>query len=834
MKGRRFLPLVVIAAGLLAYHNSFTGEFIRDDLGSIVLNPTIRHLWPIWQALSPPHRNWQTVEGRPFINLSLAINYALGGFNVRGYHALNLTIHILAGLTLLGIVRRTLLRPVLRERFGAAADELALASALLWMLHPLQTEAVSYIVQRAESIMGLFYLLTLYCFIRGVESPASGNGKWFMGNGSWQPRARLWYGISVAACALGMASKEVMVSAPVMVMLYDRVFVSGSFREAWRRRWPLYLALGCTWILLGCLLVSAGVFAYSSMTAQRIGITRWEYLTTEPGVILHYLRLCVWPRPLYFDFYEWPVARTWMGILPPAVVLLIPVAAAAWAWGRNPVPTPRVGPIWGFLCAWFFLILAPTSSVVPLHDVIFEHRMYLSLAAVVCLVVMGLYSLAGRRSFPVFVLLAIALGFLTCRRNRDYRSDIALRLDAVAQAPNAPLPRYGLGVALQQAGRFQEAIDQYERVVRLRPGLVEGHYFLGLCLDQVGRTHEAIEQYEQTLWLKPEQASALNSLGVALAKVGRLQEAVEHFQQSVYYKPGYAEARTNLGIALSRLGKLPEAMEQYREALRLKPDSAEAHYYLGLGLERLGRTQEAMGEYEQALRFKPDLVDAHNTLGIALSKAGRLPEAIEQFQQAVRLKPDFAEAHYYLGLALEGLERTQEATEQYEQAVHLKPNLVDAHTNLGAALAHAGRLPEAIEHFQQVVRLKPGKAEAHCNLGIALFQSGNVAEAIGQFNEALRINPNYAEAHNGAGSALLTMGRGPEAVRQYEEALRSDPRFAPAHYNLGVVLEQMGRWQDAMNHYEQALRIRPDYPEARDRLRRLRAAHQGQEAVSPR
>jgi len=175
---------VVVAAGLLAYCNSFTGGFFHDDFTSIPENPTIQRLWPIWQALSPPHRGELTVEGRPLINLSLAINYALGGYNVWGYHALNLTVHILAGLTLLGIVRRTLRQPALRDRFGAAANELGLATAVLWTVHPLQTESVTYIVQRAESIMGLFYLLTLYCFIRGAESPLAGNGKWFVGAAS--------------------------------------------------------------------------------------------------------------------------------------------------------------------------------------------------------------------------------------------------------------------------------------------------------------------------------------------------------------------------------------------------------------------------------------------------------------------------------------------------------------------------------------------------------------------------------------------------------------------------------------------------------------------------
>src|SRR6266850_6914087 len=267
---RWLAPLLLVCAALLAYQNSFTGPFIFDDPLSIQDNPTIQHLWPIWQVLSPPHRGGLTVEGRPLINLSLAVNYALGGLDVWGYHAVNLTIHVLAGLTMLGVVRRTLLQPRFRGRFGAAANELALAVAVLWTVHPLQTESVTYIVQRAESFMGLFYLLTLYCFIRGAESP--------------QPRR--WYALCVSACALGMASKEVMASAPLMVLLYDRAFVSGSFQEAWRRRWRLFLALAATWVLFGCLLLIGGVWVTAAHHAKAVGIVWWKYWLTEPGVIL--------------------------------------------------------------------------------------------------------------------------------------------------------------------------------------------------------------------------------------------------------------------------------------------------------------------------------------------------------------------------------------------------------------------------------------------------------------------------------------------------------------------------------------------------------------------
>ena len=750
MKGRKFFPLVVIAAGLLAYLNSFSGGYFLDDFGSIPANPTIRHLWPIWLPLSPPHQNWLTVEGRPLINLSLAINYAISGYKVWSYHALNLTVHILAGLTLLGIVRRTLLQPPLRERFGAVADELALAIAVLWTVHPLQTESVTYVVQRAESIMGMFYLLTLYCFIRGAESE----------------HARLWYGLSVVACALGMASKEVMVTAPVMVLLYDRAFLSGSFRESWQRRRPLYLGLAGTWIVLGAVLAVAHVLAYISTTAQqRIGITWWQYLVTEPGVILYYLRLSVWPAPLTMD-HAWPLAKTWLSIVPPALAVMVLIAATAWVWKRNPA--------WGFAGVWFFLMLAPSSSFIPLHDALYEHRMYLPLAAVVSLAVVGLHAVAREKSWAAFAVLAVGLGFLTRQHNRIYYCE----------------PHYNLGVALGRAGRFQESADQLEQAARIVTGNPLLHYNYGVALMALGRQAEAAQEYEEAVRLKPD----------------------------------FADAHCNLANLLSTLGKPEEAVGHYELALRAKPNDAELHYNFGVVLARLNRVPEAIAQWEQVVRINPDYASAHNNLGIALEQLGRVPEAIAQYNAALRAKPNYPEAQNNLGLALAGQGKLPEAIQHWEEAARLKPDYADPHNNLGSAFAQQGRMPEAIAQWEDALRLNPDYPEAQYNLAVALSQAGKIEEAIGHYQHALKVRPDYAMAHCSLGTALALQGRMPEAIAHWKEALRIKPDYAEAHFNLGVAAERAGRVQEAIEHYEQALRIKPDYAEAKTRLARLQAA----------
>jgi len=270
------------------------------------------------------------------VYLTLAVNYALGGLEVWGYHAVNLLIHLLAALTLYGLLRRTFLSDRLKERYGDVSESLAFATSLLWLLHPLQSQSVTYLIQRAESLMGLFYLLTLYAVSRSNTSKA-------------------WPRIAILTCALGMATKEVMVTAPILCLLYDRIFLASSFKEIFQKRLHLYLGLGASWGIL------AGTYLdqVASDIARAVGfhkITPLDYALTQPGVILHYLKLSFWPHPLCLD-YLWPIAKSSQAIFPPLLAIGVLVVATLTALRRRPEV--------GFLGVAFFLILAPTSSVMP-------------------------------------------------------------------------------------------------------------------------------------------------------------------------------------------------------------------------------------------------------------------------------------------------------------------------------------------------------------------------------------------------------------------------------------------------------------------------------------
>ncbi len=678
---------ILACAIAAAYGRTFAVPFVFDDIPSIVNNPSLRSLAT---AFAPPGDS--TVSGRPVLNVSLAINYAISGTAPGSYHAVNLAIHIAAALVLFGIVRRTLLPGI-----GAVSVVIGFCTALLWSLHPLLTESVTYVIQRAESLMGLFYLLTLYCLMRGATAEGRGKTPWFV--------------LCVAACLLGMGTKEVMVTAPLVALLYDRTFLSGSVTEALRRRRWVYIGLAATWLVLPSLIFST--HGRNGSAGFGNGVGAWSYALTQFPAVIHYLRLCIWPFPLIFDYGSaLTPPSAWVAMCALAVAGL--VAATAWALVRAPAL--------GFLGASFFAILAPSSSVVPvITETMAEHRMYLALIPVAALFVEALYRGLRHATLPVCLTLGAALLWATWQRNTAYESEENLWRITAAALPSNERAQNNYGNMLAKDPRtLDEAIARFNEALRLQPGYADAHYNLGLALYKIpGRGGDAVAQYEETLRLKPDYVDAHNNLGNALASMGREPEAIAQFQEALRLDPNHAEAHYNMGNAMSTLGRTRDAIAEYEAALRLRPGYVEAHFNLGNSYVAVGRMGEAIDQYEAALRLRPDYADAHFNLGNALDSVGRGSEAIGQFEITLRLRPDFADAHGILASDLEKVTgRQADALVQFEEALRLSPNDGALHLNFALALLRVpGRGADAVAQLKEVLRLQPGNAAAARILG---------------------------------------------------------------------------------------------------------------------
>jgi tetratricopeptide (TPR) repeat protein len=651
---------LLVAAVCAAYANSFHGPFIFDDIVSIAANQSIRHLGSSQVLAAPPDA--VTTTGRPVVNLSLAINYAIGGLAVEGYHVVNLAIHILAALALFGLVRRTLLLPTLSTRFGAASTALALAVALLWAIHPLQTASVTYIVQRAEAMVGLLYLLTLYGLLRGATAVRGG----------------AWYAATLGICALGMATKEVMVSAPLVAMLYDWIFIAGSLKEGLRRRWRWWLALAATWALLA--LVFHQSRSRGGSAGFGLGMTVWEYARTQFGCIIHYLRLAFWPSPLVLD-YGYPVAREAAEIIPYAIAVFVLLAATAAALALRPK--------WGFLGVCFFAILAPTSSVIPLAgQTEAEHRMYLPLAAVVVLVVLATYLAVGRlglrsRRAASALISAVAalMGWGTYQRNKVYQSELALWEDTVVNCPLNDRAYLSRADVYRKMGQSAAAIKDYDKTIALNPRYAKAYIGRGNAYIGEGRYDEAIKDYDTAARLRPDLADVSNGRGGVYGSKGQYDAAIEEFDRAIGLDPEFAEAYYNRGNAYEGKGQVDAAIKDYDRAIALRPDYAEAHNGRGRAYDSKGQYDAAIKDYDKAIALRPDYAEAYNNRGGAYEAKGQVDAALKDYDKSIGLQPGGAEAYSNRGNVYQSKGQVEAALKDYDKAIELKPDLAAAYHN---------------------------------------------------------------------------------------------------------------------------------------------------------
>ncbi len=493
--------LGILSSGLLAYSNSFSGVFLLDDIHEIVNNPSIRQIWPPWTALfgGSEAGGWM----RPIVNGSLALNFAVSGIETWSYHAINLLIHLSAALVLFGILRRAL-----------KEDLTSFFISAVWMLHPVQTESVTYIIQRGESLVGLFYLLTLYFFIR---------------------QKRAW---SVVACVLGMMTKAVMITAPIAVLLYDAAFLSGSIRVAFRKNIRYYLTLFSTWGIVVLLVSQAPPTATQSAGLASKDLTPVIYATIQLPVIFQYLKLAFWPASLCFDYWWIDWDRTPSDYLASlAVLCLLAFTIYGWAKGHRKL---------AFLGAWFFLTLAPTSSFIPLADIIVEHRMYLALAAVVSVFFLLVRRAPSRVMTMAGVLTMLIFSFLTFQRNTFYHGEEKMWRDVIEKRPGNARAHCNLGLYLASKGREEEAVPFLEKTTDLDPEMVEAYDRLGIWYGQRGEVAKSERYFREALRWKPDDDVAHNNLGIVLHMRGKPDEAKRHFEEALRLNPKNESARNNL------------------------------------------------------------------------------------------------------------------------------------------------------------------------------------------------------------------------------------------------------------------------------------------------
>jgi len=669
------MAILLILMVAVAFFPCLGNDFVSwDDQENFIDNPHYRGLG--WSQIYWAWTSFRIGVYQPLAWMILGAQYILFGLRPWGYHLVSMILYAVDTVVLFVLTVSLLMRcqPGLARR---GRWPLILGSGLavaLFAVHPLRVEVVAWVSCQPYLPCALFFMLTVLAYLRAFPEGSSPRWRWLVG--------------AFFLCVGALLSKAVAVSVPAVLLILDvyplRRLGGGSGRwfgrsvkGVWLEKLP-FVGLSLIFMILA---VAGRGQAQHSAARPDLGIAArfaqacysiWFY------VIKTFLPLNItvfYPMPGRVLLGDPPFLLSILGTLSVSMVTFL--LCRRWP---------------GLLAVWlsYLVVLAPNLGLVGiLHHITADRYSYIAMMSGVVLLAAGLcrFLSVAQRLWPVAVsLTAVSLGvllglvILTRSQCQIWRTSEDLWTHALNHGASRHfLAHYGLGLALNERNRIDEALVQYREALRRNPNYADAHNNVGVILFGQRRDEEAQAEYTEALRLNPKQGK-------------------------VHY---------NLGAILFQQGRIEEAGAEYAEALRLKPDLANAHCGMGMVLFRQGRIEEARAEFAEALRLKPDHADAHNGLGVVLLGQGRIEEAKAEFAEALRLKPDHADAHANLGVVLFRQGRTEEAKARYGEALRLKPDLADAHANLGVVLARQGRIAEAMAEFAEALKLKPDNVEVY-------------------------------------------------------------------------------------------------------------------------
>ncbi|GAB4339586.1 MAG: hypothetical protein Kow0089_12550 [Desulfobulbaceae bacterium] len=576
--------LFLFLAGTVTYWNSLDVPFYLDDFRNIVENSHV-HIRNVTLASLSEAAFESPLRKRPVANISFALDYLLHGGSLRGFHLVNLALHLGNGF-LLFLVFRFTVRASTQD--GKESGMLVpFLATLLWLVHPLHTGSVTYIVQRMLLLSVFFYLLSFYCYLRGRTSVSG-------------PRTWTWFACALTAGLLAMGSKENAVTLPVVLFLYEWFFFQ-DLDQGWLRR--------RAWIVGGMAVGGFLLFVFYVGSIEKIlegyanrPFTLGERLLTEWRIILIYLGLLAFPHPSRLNMdHHVSVSRSLID--PPStivslLVILLMVCFAATAAKRQRIVS--------FAILWYLVNLILESTILPL-ELIFEHRAYLPSIFLFPAIVLLLFRFVRPPVVAAGLVLAVSVlcGFWTIQRNEVWRDPVRFWSESAAKSPQKARPFMNLSVALREAGRIDEAIRASQRAIALDPGFVNAWVGLGAAYEAKGDFAAAEQQYRRALEMMPGYTKVYNGLGVLYARQGRMREALASFNRALALDPDDRNALVNRASILAQLGNPGAAIRDFRQALESGGPRPDILFNLAVAYTALGEIQAAVHAYEELLRLDP-------------------------------------------------------------------------------------------------------------------------------------------------------------------------------------------------------------------------------------
>ncbi len=688
--GSPWTALILIAAiTLVIYGNAYQVPFVFDDAAQIEHKEKIRDL-----------KNYFSLKGikshRPIVEFSFALNYQLGKLNPVGYHLVNILIHMTNGVLVyflalhvfgrLSFFQREQGGPPVAPEFpgkrkkksrrsisakrksNAAAlssskiPPMALWVALFFVAHPIQTQAVTYIVQRYTSMAAMFFLASLLSYIQGRklqlnieglrenrkggdDSPKTDVGK--KGLFAFSFKIPFYFAACVLSSVLAFLSKENAVTLPGIILLVEYFLFDRSW-QGWKKKliWLVPLGVFLAFLALYFLSASRGLKFenlledVSILTRETRTVDRWSYCCTQFNVLVEYIRLLFFPLSQNVD-HMYPLKSGFFDGLTPLAFGSIMSIISVGIWNIKKRPAVSFGVF------WFFITLSIESSIFPISDTMFEHRLYLPVFGFAISVVYVVFQIFSHKSAWANLFLAAAivtLGVGTYLRNNVWQDPLSLWKDSVRKNPGNHRAHSNLGAELNDVGHLDLAIREYSKALEIKPDFADANNNLGSALIRQGQTEEAIQCLSKALKKNPRFVGALNNMGVALAQKGDLNSAIRYFKKALRIKPFYAEAHNGLGNTLAQQGHFEEAMSAWTKAAKTNPAYAQPRYNMGVVFEKKGDFGNAEKCFSEAISINPNYAQAYSKLGAILARQGNYKSAMELFSKALQINPRLADA----------------------------------------------------------------------------------------------------------------------------------------------------------------------------------------------
>lgn len=778
--------LILSGVGFLIYSNTFNAPFVFDDYPNIVDNPYVR-----MTELDAEHianlKKYPS-EYRPVPNFTFALNYYFHGYEVAGYNLVNIVIHILNAFLVFLIFRQTLYLT------GQKNDLIAACAALFWLVNPVHTQSVTYIVQRMTSMCAMFYLLSLYTYIKARINSVGGQ--------AFSRKNLLLFLVSLLSFAAALLSKQIAATLPVFVFLYEWFFIR-DLDAKWMKKNAKWIGL----ILAIIVLISFAYLGDSPIHRVLSGyesrdFTLLERLLTEPRVVLFYISILFVPLPsrltLEHDFNVstglFDPITTFLSILIILTLLVFAVFSA------------RRHRVLSFAIIWFFGNLVIESSIIPL-EVVFEHRTYLP--SVFLFFGFTYYLFWGAKAHSRWVaafFVCIVFGFsgLTFARNYTWADAVRFHKDCLQKTPEKPRVVHNMGVAYYNNYNYEKALQYFKKTIKIEPDYADAYGKIGIIYYKKNENQAAVKNLKKAIQLEPNGPEILLFMGIVYNSLNKPDKAISYLNKALKLFPSYIEARINLGNSYLIKQKYDRALSEFSKVLEIDPEYYKAYNNIGYVYMQMNKKERAVKYFKQALKNNPEYGEAHLNLGSIYLRDGRLAKAEKHLLKAVNSVTESYEASIRTAEMYFQKKEYAKAKKYFKKAAELQPENSHPCLQLGIINLRKENYKNSKEYFVDAREKGAKKYLVYYYLGLAELLESNYQKSIASFERSLELNPEFLKAKRKLADTYMAAGDDDKALDLYNDVLSRDPADIHCLKQAAQIHLEKAQYEKALERFESA------------------------------